>query len=716
MEPLPRTETDLEEWFLSQLEAEPLPFEPLLTALRDVAEAGEAGKAASWADLLQETVNEYSDAITLLALRDSWQADPAFRRTAHDVMATLCERDRPVAAILRNVGFDGDAPLTECLRRFRLMLDLTPGALCYEKTWGFGVVKVLDDFREKITIDFERKRGHEMSLAYAAEVLQHLDDEHLLARRHRDPDGLHRLAAEAPGDVVKIALRSFGPRSVVQLQEHLSADVLGNMGWKKFWDGARKALKNDPLVEFPSARTQPLRLLECEESYGPEWFARLAGERDVRTILDMLDELWEHGEADVLNGQECAVVYAQLEFAFKGAWRKAPELAVRALLAASACAVPAEQVDVVARTQELFEPDLFLTTAQGLPARLLGPFLTHLADADKGRAAELLLATLPRMHISLLNEGVSLLFRVGQDERCAAVMGADLFQQRPSVEILLWLARHCEKLVDWKIGSPGRLPDLALTALARDYHGEQLKARKQLLTLFQQEQWLMTTLSAMSDIERREFMVRLKDTQVMPAADRQSMLAKIVKRFPEILEALKDAAHDPAHTESQARLTSWRTYRERKAQYDRLVNEDIPQNSKDIAIARSYGDLSENHEYKAAKEMQGILLRRRGEMEAGLSTVMGTDFQNPPLDVAGPGTTLRIERPDGSTEEYAVLGEWDTCPEFGIISHGSRVARDLQGHKPGDHVQLPSTSGGEEKCTLLDIGPLSDRVRAWMAG
>ena len=72
-----------------------------------------------------------------------------------------------------------------------------------------------------------------------------------------------------------------------------------------------------------------------------------------------------------------------------------------------------------------------------------------------------------------------------------------------------------------------------------------------------------------------------------------------------------------------------------------MVQKYIPANSKEIAVARSYGDLRENHEYKAAKEMQKILIRRKSELEAQLVRARGTDFANPRTDVVSIGTEVR---------------------------------------------------------------------------
>src|SRR5438309_10745953 len=100
----------------------------------------------------------------------------------------------------------------------------------------------------------------------------------------------------------------------------------------------------------------------------------------------------------------------------------------------------------------------------------------------------------------------------------------------------------------------------------------------------------------------------------------------------------------------------------------------IAANSKEIAIARSYGDHRENHEYKAAKEMQKLLMRRKGELENQLVRARGTDFSNVRTDVAGIGSVVRaMDLEANQPEQLTILGAWDADPEKAIVSYMSRV-------------------------------------------
>ena len=86
--------------------------------------------------------------------------------------------------------------------------------------------------------------------------------------------------------------------------------------------------------------------------------------------------------------------------------------------------------------------------------------------------------------------------------------------------------------------------------------------------------------------------------------------------------------HDHGRATRQAKnraalIVSWSSLEKRSAEYEEIVKVKIPENTKEIAIARSYGDLSENFEFKAAKQMQSVLMRRKAELEQMLHDARG---------------------------------------------------------------------------------------------
>jgi transcription elongation factor GreA len=153
----------------------------------------------------------------------------------------------------------------------------------------------------------------------------------------------------------------------------------------------------------------------------------------------------------------------------------------------------------------------------------------------------------------------------------------------------------------------------------------------------------------------------------------------------------------------EALIVSWSSLERRKKEYEELVNKKIPENSKDISIARSYGDLRENFEYKSAKEMQAVLLRRKAELEQMLSAARGTAFEDPDTSQVGIGTVVTLEElPEGTRSEYMILGAWDSDPEKHVLSYQTAIGQALLGKKPGEEADL-TTDHGPRHVRILQI-------------
>jgi transcription elongation factor GreA len=127
----------------------------------------------------------------------------------------------------------------------------------------------------------------------------------------------------------------------------------------------------------------------------------------------------------------------------------------------------------------------------------------------------------------------------------------------------------------------------------------------------------------------------------------------------------------------------------------RLKGEDRPRVIKAIAEARSHGDLSENAEYHAAREQQGFIEGRIGEIEAKLSTAEVID----PAAVTNNGkvifgATVDLEnQDDGKSICYQIVGEDEADIKSGRISITSPIARALVGKSAGDVVEVAAPGG-----------------------
>ncbi len=116
--------------------------------------------------------------------------------------------------------------------------------------------------------------------------------------------------------------------------------------------------------------------------------------------------------------------------------------------------------------------------------------------------------------------------------------------------------------------------------------------------------------------------------------------------------------------------------------------------SKEIGIARAFGDISENAEYTAAKEAQGLNEKRIAELETKLAGARILDTENIPKDKAFIGATVKLKDLDSGEEfEYTLVAEVEADFEQGKISVSSPVGKGLLGHKENETVKIKIPAG-----------------------
>ncbi|MGJ8671062.1 MAG: transcription elongation factor GreA [Oceanococcus sp.] len=127
----------------------------------------------------------------------------------------------------------------------------------------------------------------------------------------------------------------------------------------------------------------------------------------------------------------------------------------------------------------------------------------------------------------------------------------------------------------------------------------------------------------------------------------------------------------------------------------RLKSEDRPRVIAAIASAREHGDLKENAEYHAAREEQGFIEGRIGDIEGKLSTSQIIDVTKlPNTGKVVFGTTVDLADIDSGDElTYRIVGEDEANVKAGLLAYSTPIARALLGKQEGDEVEVKVPSG-----------------------
>jgi transcription elongation factor GreA len=132
---------------------------------------------------------------------------------------------------------------------------------------------------------------------------------------------------------------------------------------------------------------------------------------------------------------------------------------------------------------------------------------------------------------------------------------------------------------------------------------------------------------------------------------------------------------------------------------------------KEILKARAHGDLSENAEYHAAKERQGLVNARLGQLRKRLADVAMIDFTKIPRDRVGLGSTVVVLDTKRDEEiTYHLVTSEDADAGKGNISTTSPIGRALLNKAVGDEVKVQSP-GGVKELEILKLTTIHDEAR-----
>ncbi len=570
-------------------------------------------------------------------------------------------------------------------RHVAALTQLAEAGCCTHRSWGFGRIKTVDTVFARFTIDFPGKAGHPMDLGFAAESLKPVPKDHILARKATDLDAVRHLAAHHL-DLIKIVLNSFGGKATPdQIQSVLVPDVITD-DWKKWWETARREMKKDGHFIVPTKKTEPVVYQALETSLQDRLLADFRKAKGLKARIAVVAEVTKT-IAD-LNDRTAAAseVVAALNPDIASHLRTQPAVALEAIFARDelrqAAGLPPVAGELTVAQVWAQEGIKFGPLIESIPATKHHRALESFKTAYPERWVDVFRGAMNFVSAKLAKEIASVLVHDGKLNLLKETLAKIINQHTASSELLLWFGRErTEDFVD--ILGPEVFRAM-LTAMERDQFQE--KRSNRLRDFILEDQALIAELTATADIEVIKDLTRaLKLSPVFDDMDKRSLLARLVKAHP----AVQSLVSGEQTKQDSALLVSWESLERRRAEYHELVEKKIPANSKEIAIARSYGDLRENHEYKAAKEMQKILMRQKEDLEVALNRARGQDFANAKTDVVGPGTiVVATDLATNQRETFTILGAWDSDPDKGIISYLTPVAMALLNRKVGDEVEF----------------------------
>ena len=581
----------------------------------------------------------------------------------------------------------------EAIADFEKHISFDEGNYVFHRTFGLGRIKSIAD--DQFTIDFLKKRGHGMSLKMAVASLQILTRDHIWVLRATMPR--EELTAKVKEDhswALRTIIRSFdNSADMKRVKAVLVPRILTPGEWTKWSTTARRLLKTDPQFGNVGDKLDQFSVRETPITFEEKTFNKFRAEKDFFHRLQALEDFLEHGEPHSEYLPEMVQYFASLLRPEIGS--VAPEQAIASFLIVDRLSAshphldPGQTnsfVDLFADVTEL-ETLYEVIDGSGMAKQLL----QHIRNDVPGWPplfSRVFLHSPSRAPIDALEAAK-------ESETVQALIRTVVDDYREHRAPFVWLVRN-ESDGGW-LESAGVLREKVMIGMihllditSRDIGNKRLpqvnrKLNRQIHDyLFKEE--ILTAFLADADQDSTERIYTLvEDVRELDPSIKIRIRQRVKERFPD----LQFSDEEEIDRVRLGLLVTRAGYELKQRELRHIIESEIPENSKEIGLALQKGDLRENAEYKAALEKQEQLKNSVSRLQEDLQNAQIFDLEEASDGEISFGTRVALTNVETSdTEEYVILGPWESDPGRNIISYLSPLGAELWSHRRNDELQF----------------------------
>jgi len=567
---------------------------------------------------------------------------------------------------------------------------LAPGNFCVHKSFGAGKVTDWDLGGKKVVIDFEKSSGQTMELQFAFQKTEWIPADDFRARKIEQLEELRSLAAKDSVALIIHLLESHGGSLTGEaIERELAGSVIPADSFKKWWDAAKKAVRESRRAVVPQKRNEPIILRGGDLSPAEAMVADFEASKDIKGMIRALEAIASDIGAFDGDHESLRRLLLDIDEGAKKASRVQLGSALQLVAARDEVIGSSKALELdpaAVRLADLVasaEPLKLADEVGSLPSARQRAVYESFPAAFGDQWVENMVQVFDRVGARGVTEIARILVERGETAALTNHLRSALARRALGPDALIWVCRERDNAAA-EVFSP-EVGASILNLLENDHLSDGPRKTSRLQTLLNDDKTLLTDIVEIMDVnESRNFARRLLDCPVFGDLEKKSLMARIIRVRPETAELVSGESHK----KDEVLLVSWASLERKKAELEELVRVRIPQNTKDISIARSYGDLRENFEYKSSKDLQKVLMRRKSELEKDIGRARGTDFKGSGSATVNTGTVVTLRDASGGEVVMTVLGAWDSDPEKKIVSYLSEVGKSLVGRAPGDVIEV----------------------------
>ncbi len=661
----------VENAWMERLEKNPEDLAFFTAVAKGLGKVGEADTARFLLELLDEELtgaDRWQTRLRLLRraghlLLEADQIHPAIMATLRELHRHLPSYDQMVDKVGLERAVDDLPKIWKKAERLTALLAFDVGSIVYMEGKGAGRVEEVNMALESFKVRFEGDLELRVGFGGAAKLLEPLLSDHILYRKLESPEELVSLRDKSPGELLKAVFESYArPLTGAQIKR-VVAGIVPEGKWNSWWTAARK---HPQVVAAPNNKRAYSWAASSEDAQDVVWQA--FENADPRTRIDLLRR---DGARD--PGLNSRMSQALAEQAAQLATEN-PSLACEIWynLERSGELPAVAEWSPPSLISELDDPTSLLAGIKDRSFRERSYGLAKEIRQDwQDLYVEMLWQEQDSRSLDLLAAGLE--EQAGQ--RLESFLDQILSQPRKNPAAFVWLAERAAGRTEWRERNPIRLLKQLLWTLADDAFSSFRAVR--LLPLAESGGTVPLLLDHLTEAQAVEAEAAIEKASGLESYQRRPLINAIHLRFPDLRQ--EDEVPLYATPEKIAA---------KKAELKHLAEVEIPANRQAIKEARELGDLSENFEYKSARQRHEYLAARAGALNHDLTRVRPIDASQVTGDEVVIGTRVRLVTDAGNDWTITVLGPWESEPEMNVLSSESEIAQRLIGLKVGDPVQL----------------------------
>ncbi len=580
----------------------------------------------------------------------------------------------------------------EALADFEKHIAFDTGNYVFHRTWGIGRISASKD--DTFTIDFSNKSSHKMSLKMAVSALEVLSPEHIwVLKRTIAKEELAKKVKAEPAWALRTIIRSFGNQAdMKRIKAELVSDILSAGEWSRWSTEARSILKKDSAFGNLPDKVDQFVVRDKPISFEEKIYNKFKAEKGFFERVKTIEDYIQGGRAEPDSDWFTEMLsfftsllkgYTAVSETVLGSW-----LLVQKIVAF----YPFISTGVQISFEELFGK---MENLEDTFSKLDDPDLKKdFLVAVKKNVAEWstvfarLFVIFPSKFI------VDELVANAQWDVLATMLSGIVSRYREQRDAFVWVAKNLlrERWLEDRVSIQREkvfigmihLLDITFRDIANKQNaGPNRKTNRQIQEFLFEEARLLDFLMAADRDSITRLFTLVDDVKELDPSLKIQLKHRIKEKFPDF-----HFLGEPGVEKVSLGLLVTRASFEKKQQdLKRVIDVEIPENSKEIGVAQSKGDLRENAEYKAALEKQEMLKVTASRLKEEVQQAQIFNENEGRTDSISFGTRALLKNvKTGQAEEYVILGPWESNPTRNVISYLSPLGGALWGHKVGEEL------------------------------